>query len=413
MRLSLNCRSSQRSATSITGLMLLLALSVHDHLASRLVGAESVSLDASQIAPLKAVQAGLNYTLVSSDDTCPTTASTFMGAILCDADGYVTEIRISSYFGHDVYASIPSDISLLTRLSHIKIYNLDFGGAPVPASLGSIPNLVFLELSSSGLSGAIPNDLSTITNLKHLDLSRNSFSTLSSSIASLSSLEYLDLSSNVLDGPIPPELMTLTNLAHIDMGNNSLNGSIPDTVTNLRGLTNLDLSDNFLSGPIPAGLGSIPKLRNLWLGTGPECPKEYTSCVVEQSSGSQLCLWCSYFCSTCDKTNPLDNLNWNIGDPTTTITTTNNNHNNANATANSSSSGLSTGAIVGIVVGVLLLVVGVIATVFIIIQCGKKTEAVEVPAYAGGGQYPAPDAAPQGTYAKGYGSYQPDASAKV
>ncbi|CAI5520421.1 unnamed protein product [Closterium sp. Naga37s-1] len=43
-----------------------------------------------------------------------------------------------------------------------------------------------------------------------------------------------------------------------------------------------------------------------------------------------------------------------------------------------SASGLSTGAIVGIVVGVILAVVGAVAVAFIVIQCCKQTEAIEV-----------------------------------
>ncbi|CAI5973079.1 unnamed protein product, partial [Closterium sp. NIES-65] len=194
--------------------------------------------------------------------------------------------------------------------------NKEFVGSSLPASIGSVPSLVSLyvtcaalkshawsvpfEVTGSGLTGAIPGDLSASANLKHLDLSRNAFISLSSAIASLSSLEYLDLSSNVLDGPIPPELMTLTNLARIDMTNNSLNllRFRTNTLSSLRLLyiyspipcrmawaetcrttasTAPSLIPSPTSKPSHICIGSIPKLRTLWLGTGPECPKEYNS----------------------------------------------------------------------------------------------------------------------------------------
>ncbi|GJP64243.1 hypothetical protein CLOP_g21255, partial [Closterium sp. NIES-67] len=81
-------RSSLRAKPVVALLLLLLVLCVH-HKAG-LVGAETVSLHASQIAPLQALETGLNETLVYSDQTCETTST--MGDILCDAEGYVTEI---------------------------------------------------------------------------------------------------------------------------------------------------------------------------------------------------------------------------------------------------------------------------------------------------------------------------------
>ncbi|GJP30006.1 hypothetical protein CLOM_g22029, partial [Closterium sp. NIES-68] len=94
--------------------------------------------------------------------------------------------------------------------------------------------------------------------------------------------------------------------------------------------------------------------------------------------------------------NPTTDTTKTTANNNTAITTIDNSSSNPTSVA-SSSSGLSTGAIVGIVVGVLLLVVGVVAVVFIVIQCNNRTKAVEV-------EYAAQD---------GYASYQPGVAAQV
>ncbi|CAI5960732.1 unnamed protein product [Closterium sp. NIES-64] len=120
------------------------------------------------------------------------------------------------------------------------------------------------------------------------------------------------------------------------------------------------------------------------------CPASNTSCVVEQRDYSPFCTACAAFCSSCIKAAP--------GGVTA---------------ASSSSSGLTTGAIVGIVVGVLLLVVGIVAAVFIVIQCSNRSKEVEVEyttqpegAYAGDNHF---NKLPQDAYA----GYQPGAAGQV
>ena len=82
-----------------------------------------------------------------------------------------------------------------------------------------------LSLTNSSLDGAIPAVL-----------------------GDLSSLEYLDLSGNDLAGAIPPELANLSSLEELVLSGNDLTGTIPPELAGLSNLTTLNLSGNALTG---------------------------------------------------------------------------------------------------------------------------------------------------------------------
>ncbi len=105
---------------------------------------------------------------------------------------------------------------------------------------GDPPRVVGIDLTASGLSGAIPPQL-----------------------GSLDALEALHLYGNDLGGGIPPELGNLSNLAILDLGGNRLSGNIPPELGKLERLAWIDLSFNDLSGTIPPEMGDLSALE--WL----------------------------------------------------------------------------------------------------------------------------------------------------
>ncbi|CAL5330086.1 unnamed protein product [Camellia sinensis] len=110
----------------------------------------------------------------------------------------------------------------------------------IPASIGNLDNLNFLDLQKNQLSGSIPPE-----------------------IGALSSLTELDLSSNKLTGSIPASIGSLSNLTSLYLFFNKLSGSIPSTIGNLKNLTVLSLSGNEISGSIPPELGKLKSLTDL------------------------------------------------------------------------------------------------------------------------------------------------------
>ena len=95
----------------------------------------------------------------------------------------------------------------------------------LPAELGQLTNLAYLNLRVNGLSGQIPPELGQLTKLAYLNLSHNDtgpfygFSgEIPPELGQLTSLEYLNLSGNDLNGEIPPELGQLKNLEYLKLG---------------------------------------------------------------------------------------------------------------------------------------------------------------------------------------------------
>ena len=116
--------------------------------------------------------------------------------------------------------------------------------------------VVALDLSANQLSGPISpgiDDLiDNLTALQVLDLNGNRLNgAIPTTLGSLSNLIHLDLGANQLSDPIPwTQVNSLSNLIHLDLSSNNLSG--PIGVDDLTALQVLDLSSNNLSGPIPS-----------------------------------------------------------------------------------------------------------------------------------------------------------------
>ncbi|CDP05565.1 unnamed protein product [Coffea canephora] len=198
----------------------------------------------------------------------------------------------------------------LTNLQYLDLSSNDFSGIQVPAFLGLLKNLRYLNLSSARFDGEIPHHLGNLSHLRYLDLAWNSLSIKDLGwVAGLSSLEglvlsklnltaaqdglqsinmlpslttldlnacelfihphlshvnftslaFLDLSLNKFNNyRAPPWLRNLTGLHDLRLGSNSLFDSIHGL-----SLTYLDLSWNNLQGSIPSEIGQLINLTYL------------------------------------------------------------------------------------------------------------------------------------------------------
>ena len=83
----------------------------------------------------------------------------------------------------------------------------------IPAELGNLANLRWLNLYSNQLSGAIPAALGNLANLRRLHLNYNQLSgAIPVELGNLANLQELFLFSSQLSGAIPVELGNLANL---------------------------------------------------------------------------------------------------------------------------------------------------------------------------------------------------------
>ncbi|XLU93182.1 hypothetical protein S245_007534 [Arachis hypogaea] len=184
----------------------------------------------------------------------------------------------------------------LKSLRHLDLSLNSFNGIPIPAFLGSLENLQYLNLSYAGFRGKIPRNFGNLSHLKSLDISSEVLSlhaeTLKwvtglvslehlalrgvdlsmvgtdwvSAINTLPSLVELHLSDCSLQGHIPilPSL-NFTSLAVMDLRSNDIVSKIPDWLVNITSLHHIDISHNHMYGSIPLGFGEMPNLLSLKL----------------------------------------------------------------------------------------------------------------------------------------------------
>ncbi|KFK36280.1 hypothetical protein AALP_AA4G102200 [Arabis alpina] len=95
---------------------------------------------------------------------------------------------------------------------------------------------------------------SVFTMYKIIDVSRNRLEgDIPESIGSLKELIVLNMSYNAFTGRIPQSLTNLTNLQSLDLSQNRLSGEIPPQLGKLTFISRMNFSYNMLEGPIPQG----------------------------------------------------------------------------------------------------------------------------------------------------------------
>ncbi|KAL8502470.1 hypothetical protein ACS0TY_021564 [Phlomoides rotata] len=116
-------------------------------------------------------------------------------------------------------------------------------------------NVIKLEASGFGLSGAIPDStIGKLVKLELLDLSNNKITALPNDFWSLGSLKNLNLSLNQISGTLPSNIGNFGALLSLDLSFNNLSGSIPEAISSLLALQSLNLSGNMLESRIPFGI---------------------------------------------------------------------------------------------------------------------------------------------------------------
>ncbi|KAK4378762.1 hypothetical protein RND71_000624 [Anisodus tanguticus] len=168
---------------------------------------------------------------------------------------------------------------------------------PIPESIGSLQQLVFISLTSNSFTGPIPPSIGNLSKLSWLDLSDNKISgTIPISHDSEPGLNFLvntrniHLSKNQLSGPIQPRLFGPNmKLIHLILDHNKLMGEIPESLGSLPNLEVLRLDWNSLNGPVPSNLTKLQSLNELGMSNNSfnasDVPQWFTSLPLLKTIG--------------------------------------------------------------------------------------------------------------------------------
>lgn len=116
------------------------------------------------------------------------------------------------------------------------------------STLYELHELFSTQFHKADNSTIVPADImySLYCMLNHLILDYNQLTGIPAEIGNMTNLGYLDLSNNQITGSIPSEIGNLNMLSILNLDYNKLAGSIPSEIGNLTNLTKLKLNNNKL-----------------------------------------------------------------------------------------------------------------------------------------------------------------------
>ncbi|KAL8116922.1 hypothetical protein AgCh_023197 [Apium graveolens] len=157
-------------------------------------------------------------------------------------------------------------LDLLVHAKHFHFGKNQLSGVIPPKLFSSEMSLIHVLFESNQLTGSIPSTLGLVSTLEVVRLDRNSLSgSIPSNISNLTTVNELHLSNNRLTGPLP-DLSEISSLTYLDLSNNSFTASdVPPWFTTLQSLTTLMMERTGLQGEVPVALFSAPQLQTVIL----------------------------------------------------------------------------------------------------------------------------------------------------
>ncbi|XP_073288915.1 probable LRR receptor-like serine/threonine-protein kinase At4g37250 [Primulina huaijiensis] len=199
--------------------------------------------------------------------------------------GRIEHLRFLNLSRNSINGSIPSTLFRATELQIFDISNNLVSGE-LPELVGNLKNLRVLDLSDNALSGNLPRNLTSLQNLTSVFLQNNYLS--GSLLGGFDSVQALDLSSNLINGSLPPEFGG-SNLAYFNISFNRISGEIPaEFASRIPGNATIDFSFNNLTGSIPESFLFFNQETKSYSGNPELCGKPLTNpCTFPSSIATQ------------------------------------------------------------------------------------------------------------------------------
>jgi len=193
----------------------------------------------------------------------------------------LSELRNLDLSNTGLMGAIPLNLARFTKLERLNLSKNSLTGTLPSELLCSYKNLQILDVSANKLEGLIPVCIATLDKVRTLNLSQNRFTGgLPKELGGMASLEELLVNNNRLTGSLPPEFGTpnggtvkrtvrvqsAQTLRVLDVSANELTGGIPSEWGGMSALQQLNVSNNRLSGVLPSSIANWDSLQVLNLG---------------------------------------------------------------------------------------------------------------------------------------------------
>jgi len=153
-------------------------------------------------------------------------------------------------------------------VNSLMLYSNNLSGT-VPASIGNLQSLQYMNIQSNQLTGSFPSSLSNAHNLTSLVVQGNQFtgSLPTWSGTDFPYLQILYLNNNQFSGSVPASYATFPSMSQLFLNDNQLTGSLPSQFASMTWLQDFRTSGNlFTPGPIPSWIGQMSGLTILLMG---------------------------------------------------------------------------------------------------------------------------------------------------
>ena len=149
--------------------------------------------------------------------------------------------------------SLPKGIGRSINLSNINLYNNAIES--LPAEIANASNLRHVTIHGNKFT-KFPDALTNSKSITNLDIwdEPDMAGEIPATIGNMTALNFLNINSTQLSGQLPAVLGSLPNLATINLLGNLFEGTIPEAWGNAQNLNFLNVQENKLSGEISASI---------------------------------------------------------------------------------------------------------------------------------------------------------------